>query len=295
MTVSRSLAGFILLVLLLSIGCRSGGGQPDAARKAVEGWSAMRDNLKAGSAQVDRTLTALNQVSTAADLPKAYGAFSREVKETQHMAAKARDRAQNMRERSAEYVRKWEQDIAQVSDPAMRASMTARKKAISDNFAGVREAAQAASYAYQPFEQTLKDIDKALGLDLTPGGVKSSADAIARANAQGKNLKDRLNEVIAALDIVQGEASAVASPGPAHPTRATRQGRCASATVLRFPPKNGNLLTGCTARSVTRTRRALRSSTRARARAGGRSAAGASASSAPSGSPPTSGSKTPLN
>ena len=92
--------------------------------------------------------------------------------------------------------------MSKVNDPAMRSAMEARQQAVRTNFSSIRSAMRDAGDAYTPYIGHLKDIQTAMSLDMTPAGVKTVAPTMAKVNAEGQTLKDKINVVIAKMDEV---------------------------------------------------------------------------------------------
>jgi chromosome segregation ATPase len=195
--------------LALLAGCSSEGKPAKESTKAIEGLASTRDALVRAKAQVSETTSALNDLaSEGGDLRAEYQKFSTLVEETERDAERARKRAQEMRERTKQYVSEWQKEMSDVQSPELRAGAEERRRRIQDNFDAIAEAARHTREAYEPYMQNLKDIQKALAMDLTPSGVQMARPATEKARADAKTLDLRFDQLIAELDRVSAGMSA---------------------------------------------------------------------------------------
>jgi len=171
--------------------------------KAIGSFADTKAQVAKASAQVDNTQAALNQLSSSSDLKRAFKNYSDQVKELDMTAKDTRKTADAMREKTKEYVAKWEEEMDKMNDPSIRASLASRREAVRANFEQIRTASQGARDAYQPYMAKLQEIQKALSIDLSPSAVPGLKPAIDAANVQGRTLKARLADVQAGLDRIQ--------------------------------------------------------------------------------------------
>lgn len=225
--------GSMLCAIVVLAGCsqyKTWGEEPAPAGRApevvqtVESIENTRQELVRSRLQVDEVLGAMDQLaSTRVDLRPAYALYSGEVSETVIQGRSARERAQEMRDQWQQYITSWEREIDQITTPELRESVTKRRQTVRENYDNIRDAARAVDAAYEPFVRQLRDIQRALSLDLTPAGVAAAQPAFASARQAGDELKQRINEFIAQLDNVSaGLSSRPESLGTTTPE--TRQG-----------------------------------------------------------------------
>ena len=114
------------------------------------------------------------------------------------------------------YIAKWQKEMETVQDPSIKASLQQRRDAMSANFQKVRNSAQGVREAYQPFLAQLKEIQKALSVDLSPAALPGLKPSMEKANAQGQTLKQKIAEVKSELgDIAAGMSPSGPMPAPA--------------------------------------------------------------------------------
>jgi hypothetical protein len=142
-------------------------------------------------------------------MSKTYSKFSTEVNEMDGAGKDAAKRAESMRKNLDAYIKKWQADMQQMQDPAIRASVGERQNAVKANFEKVRKAGQEARAAYTPFLATLQEIRKALSIDMSSAAVQGLKPAVDKANSQGQTLKQKLAGMQGELDgMLKGMGSA---------------------------------------------------------------------------------------
>ena len=204
-TVRQALIAGGLGILFLSAGCATDkSSQAKEVTRPVISMQTTRQELVKAQVQVDNVLTAMDRLraASAAELPRAYEAFTREVSQTASQADIAHQRAGQMQQHEQQYIASWEREIDQLSAPATRAGATERRQAVHQNYPRLQEAARTMDAAYAPFLAQLRGIQKALSLDLTPAGVKAARSAFESARNTATELKERIANFIAQLDLV---------------------------------------------------------------------------------------------
>jgi chromosome segregation ATPase len=199
MSASAFRSVLLLSVALLIAGCSSSGGQIGEGKKATESFTATKKALDKAQQQVDQTLASMKGLN-GTDLRKTYPTFTKEVDELEKMGKAAAKRSEAMRSNMQAYVKKWQEDMSEMTDPTIKASLQERQTAVSANFEKVRTAAHAARDAYTPLMARLQEISKALAIDLSPAALPGLKPAMDNANAQGHTLKEKLSAMQKELD-----------------------------------------------------------------------------------------------
>lgn len=204
--VSKTLiAGAVVSIVALLTGCATNvSGQAKEVTRTVTSMQTTRAELAKAQVQIGDVLAAMDQLgsASAADLPRLYKAFTRQVAGTVSQGETARRRASQMRDRYQQYIASWEKEIEELSTPELRANAAERRQAVRENYDRLRDAARATDQAYQPFLTQLQDIQKSLSLDLTPAGVKAAQPAFERARQTGADLRQTITQFIAEIDHV---------------------------------------------------------------------------------------------
>lgn len=198
----RLVSIFVVAVSLGVGGCSSEPKGPQRKAKAVESLAKTRSSLADASKQVAATNESLRTVSSATEgnLRPAFTKYAENVKKTESMAEAARNRAKAMRERTAEYVDQWHNEVRAIQDPELRKASAKRAEGAKAEFERMRDVAEEARNAYEPYMTGLKDVQQYLTNDLTAGGVaavKGKADDTIRL---GETLQQKLTAVQTELD-----------------------------------------------------------------------------------------------
>src|SRR5688572_22887463 len=137
-------AVLLLCVMLASaaFGCSSSK-KETRSQKMLEGFEQTKAALVEANYQVDATLTALmlvRQMSTTggANLNEAFTHYKDMVAQLEKQAEKARSRAQAMRENVDTNIMTWQQEMAKIKDPSIKASLEERQDAVRTNYNLVR-------------------------------------------------------------------------------------------------------------------------------------------------------------
>lgn len=203
----RAWAAGLLGVMVLVGGCatnKDGPVQEITEPGPVPSMQDMRQELLRAQAQVDDVLADMEQLHavSAADLPGAYEAFTRQVWQTALQADAAAYRAGRMQEQREQYVASWEKEIGQLSTLESRAGAPERRQVVRQNYTRLQEAARATAAAYPPLLAQLRDIQKDLSVDLTPVGVKAARPAFESARNMAIKLKLQMANFVAQIDLV---------------------------------------------------------------------------------------------
>ncbi|MCU0915093.1 MAG: DUF2959 family protein [Planctomycetes bacterium] len=210
--VRRGIAGGVLAVVALSAGCATWrGGQAKEVTRTVTSMERTRAELARAQVQVDDVLAAMSQLTVVPleGLRPAFKAFTSQVSQTVSQAEAARRRADAMRGRWREYIESWEVEIDRLSSPELQAKGAERRQTVRENYGRLRDVARALDDAYQPFLRQLRDIQRALSLDLTPEGVRAAQSTVDLARKSGGDVRARITDFIAEIDRVM----AVSPPG----------------------------------------------------------------------------------
>jgi predicted nucleic acid-binding Zn-ribbon protein len=184
-------------------GCGSSGGKKsDSSAKAVSSITNTRNELVKAKTEVTQANASLDKLQAGGDVQKSFSQFSKEAGDVKAAGERARARAKDMQDRGRAYIAAWEQEMAQVSSPELRASAEARRANVRESFGGISKAAHSTREAYEPYMKGLTELQTALAADLTPAGVTAAAPAMQKTKADGEVLNQRLDALIAELDKV---------------------------------------------------------------------------------------------
>jgi hypothetical protein len=208
-------AGLALTALLAAVaGCKTHSNYETAGATA-EGLQASADRIERTKGQLDTVLATLNDlVNSPTNLPAQYTAFTSAVTDLQASGKNVDARVAEMRAKGMEYFKAWDEQAAQIKNEDIKTRSEARKKEVEDQFTKVKMSYTEARDAYRPLMSDLKDIQTALGTDLTAGGVAAIKGAAQKANQDAIPLKKAGDDLSAHLKDL-GAAMSAATPAPA--------------------------------------------------------------------------------
>lgn len=193
------------------VGCKTSeeGKQAKVTSKMVTSLNETRQELVKADQEVDQVLAAMDRIEAPSkDLRQEYKGFSAEVADVTEQAKEARKRSTEMQERWQDYVATWEREMDMVSSPELRAGAAERRETVRANYDRLRDAARELRTAYDPFVRQLRDIERALALDLTPAGVEATKPAFENARETGATLQEKIDTFVAELDKVRTRRTA---------------------------------------------------------------------------------------
>jgi chromosome segregation ATPase len=201
----------VSVLLAAGSGCSSSGRMKES-EQAVAGFQQTSMDLDKGKAKVDAVVAAMDQLSTSSDLQKAFNNFRSKLEDLEKSSEDARKRAQAMRQNAQAYITKWQQEMATINDPSIRAAAAQRREAVRANFEQVKTDAQAAREAYDPFLAHLKEIQHVLSIDLTPANVQALKPTMDEVHKEADTLKQKADVLKADLDRIRNGMSPTSKP-----------------------------------------------------------------------------------
>ena len=143
-----------------------------------------------------------------------YKKFSAAVDKLASGVERTRDSIGDMRAKREEYLASWQKDAESIQDPEMQKRALTRIEEAKAAFGKLNVLGEGAKTSLAPFLASVKDLQRYIGSDLTPAGVKSVADLAGKARQSEPALQKDLDDLIAELDRVKGVFSSTA-PTPA--------------------------------------------------------------------------------
>jgi hypothetical protein len=169
------------------------------------------------------TLSALNDLvnKPPSDLRLQYEGFSSNL-DALIASARRNDTALNrVGEKSAAYFQSWDQDLATMNYEAIRVRSQERKAEVTANFDSLYQRYRETQSTLQPLLDYFQDIRKALGTDLTVGGLEAMKPTISKVNENSSKVQTalaRLADDLAASGVRMSSITAQTSP-PSTQTR----------------------------------------------------------------------------
>jgi hypothetical protein len=163
-----------------------------------------RDEIINVKKEVDVTMAALDKINATAavDPRKAYKEFEKSVPRIDEAAQKAKKRADDMKEKGAEYFKEWEKEMGAVNNPEIRKLAQERKAKLQATFGSIKSFMEPARDQFVTWLADLKDLNKYLNNDLTIGGIDAAKELVAKTKTEGFAVQQSLDKVISELNTI---------------------------------------------------------------------------------------------
>lgn len=220
--VIRPVSTLIIAATLAAVtGCASNGNYQQGSATGA-GLVNASDKIANGTNKIDATLNSLNDLvnNPQGDLAPKYKKFNNSLSDLQAMSDDVKKRFTDARTSGNQYFQSWDQQLASIKDPDLKNNSAQRKAGVQKEYDELKRAYAKVQMDFGPFMTSLKDIQTALGTDLTVGGVASVKGTAARANTNGTDLKKSMAQLSADFRDL-GTAMQTSAP-PAQPATATK-------------------------------------------------------------------------
>lgn len=174
------------------------------ADKTGAGIAEFREEIVNGKKAIDATMQSLSEIAATAntDPRKAFQQFSKNVANLESTAAKVRKRGESMQQQGEAYFKNWEQELAAVSNPDIRALAEQRKTKLQETFASIRKYTEPLKNQFGPWMSDLKDLEKYLRNDLTIAGVDAAKSLFTKTSGEGTEVQKAMDALVAELNTV---------------------------------------------------------------------------------------------
>ena len=199
--------------LILSSGCASSG--YDKGNQTAQNIQTAANRIAALPAQIDKTVASLNDLVSKpqADLRPQFKQFTANLSEVESAAKDIGAARRTMGEKSKEFFATWDAQLAQINNEDIKARSEARKKDVADKMEAIKRSYTEAEVAFRPFMNSLKDVQKYLSVDLTPGGVAAIKDTVTKANQDAAKLGEEITQLAEQFKAL-GLAMSSVTPAP---------------------------------------------------------------------------------
>jgi hypothetical protein len=209
-----SLAAATVAATLLATGCASTG--YDKGNITAANIQSASDRIAALPGQIDATLASLNGLVTQpqADLRPQYKEFAANVADVESAAKDLAASRSNLAARQKEFFAKWDEELAQIQNPDIKARSQGRKEQVSQQLMTIKTSYAQADIVFKPFLADLQDVQKYLSVDLTASGIAAIKDPVAKASQDAVPLKASLTKLAGDFKAL-GDAMSSVTPPPA--------------------------------------------------------------------------------
>jgi len=200
----------ILLTLASATPCLA-----QASKKAEKAADSLKDlakEVQEGEAQLGVVTASLDQLVNKenADLRKPYKAFQKAVEKLTDIAGDAKKRREGLNKNKDAYFKAWDEEIATIQNEDIRSRSAERRQKVQQQLESLSTITSSTADNYRALEQNLKDIQTALSVDLTPGGIKTIAPVANKANQSAAAVRENLTKLHGELETLGFALSAKA-------------------------------------------------------------------------------------
>jgi hypothetical protein len=160
-----------------------------------------REQIQSASADLKNTVGALNDLrNQTGDLRPAYDAFSESIEKTRNSAGLAAKLSETMTADSKTYFDAWQSEINAISNPDIQKVSTKRLKAVQKEYDNVLKQLKPLPTRFNPMMSDLDDFKKALGMDLTPAGLKAHSKTMNKTDKALAAFQEPITKSLVELD-----------------------------------------------------------------------------------------------
>ncbi len=194
-------ANFALATTLaLLAGCASHSYDKGAATSNALSSTAASVSLV--STNVNGVLAALNNLTfkSAGDLRVQYDAFVSASKDLDSSMKNLDSKVVSLRATAADYLNNWTNQMASIQNPELLKRSSERKDEVSVKISDVEASYSSVTNSLTPFTSDVKDIQTYLGTDLTPTGLNTIKDIVAKTKVDAVPLRDSIKKLQGSFD-----------------------------------------------------------------------------------------------
>ena len=184
---------------LFSTGC---------ATRGYEKAASTSDAVTAASTQAELTLRQIDDATTAlhrvvdnppVDLKTPLEQYRSQIAALERSVAQLRVQTDDMSQQGRNYFDTWDQRLSQMQNEDIRARSAARQQEVASRFSDIQRRYQDARRALDVLMPNLRDIQSALGIDLTPQGVQGVSPVVAQTDRNAAAAREALSHLAEGL------------------------------------------------------------------------------------------------
>jgi len=205
-----------LIAMLLLAGCSSA--PKGKGAQTSQRLESLADSVRKGESMTRATMDALKGLIENPDnMAKQYGEFSSSLSSLTKHAKNVRAAADKMAKESEKYIATWSEEIASINNEDIRSRSAKRQKDVEKSLGELRSHYEELADAFGPFMDDLQDIEKALQMDLTGGGIDAISSIANKAISNGDKVLKLAESVAKDFEEAGLAMSAVQGAKPAAP------------------------------------------------------------------------------
>ena len=133
---------------------------------------------------------------------KAFGQYSKDVSNLESTAENVRKRGESMKAQGQAYFKQWEQELATMTSPEIRALAEQQRAKLQATFQSIRQYTEPLKTQFDPWMSDLKDLQKYLNNDLTIAGVDAAKGLFTKTTNEGFEVQKSMDALVAELNTV---------------------------------------------------------------------------------------------
>src|SRR5262245_18955807 len=206
-------AWLLACVAIVAVGCASNGGvsRTDSLMSSLDGL--VKTSATARSDIDKLTATLKSFADGGGSDPRAlFNQYSATVGVVSGAKGSLQSAGSSVRKAMDAHFAAWEQEANQMQNSEIRAASMKRRDEASASMGEVESTLAKANTAFDGYVANLKDIEKLLGADLSPGGIKAAEDLIDTAIDESAKVQEGLQKIEATANELLSKLSVPASP-----------------------------------------------------------------------------------
>lgn len=200
----------VVALVVTIAGCSTPG--RSSATKATGGLEAVQQRLVSGEQQLNATVESLADLvnNPQADVRPQYKKYLDNLGKLEAQIKKGRAERSAMQTQAEAYFAKWENDIQSIQNEEIKKAAQSRRDAMKASFQKISGEFSKAKPVFDAFMRDLKEIQKALDFDLTPGGITVIKPIVGKVQEEATKVKANIATIRAELGSVAASMAATA-------------------------------------------------------------------------------------
>lgn len=155
--------------------------------------------------QLKVTLNSLNALmkQKEGDLRTAYNSFAANVPRTEASRDWTATYLRWMANEGAQYFNDWQKTVEGIGNESIRKKAQRRLDSVRKSYDKVGASLRTAGEKFQPFLSDLKDVQKTLVSDITPGGLKAIKGTVSNANRNFQGVNRAINDALKGMQTME--------------------------------------------------------------------------------------------
>lgn len=206
--------GGVLLAAALAAGCASTGvSRTDAMMGRLEELAKASADARAEIDKISATMNAISE-GGGKDPRKDFEKFRGEVGAVASAHSRCESAGASVRSAMEAHFAAWEQDARQMKNEEIRAASMKRRDDARAKMGSIEPALAHLKTTFDSYLSNLRDIEKLLGADLSPGGVSAASKTMGNAVDEGVRTQKGLQALEDAANRIREDLAVRAAPTP---------------------------------------------------------------------------------